>query len=735
MLHSFKSILGAGLLALTGLSAQAFSLIGPFESYQTLELGYARTGLSSPEMVDRGGPKNLGEGYRWNIPVLYYSVDQNFLDYFGSNGLAQIQAAFDAFNALPAASAMSSNLTEFPLEASRVNYRAQALQLYDLKSETMYLITEQVGLASPDRWTWCLRLRYLQEGQSCPNYSYLVIKRNFDPVTQNYSSYVNGTLYTYHIEEHCNVPNNTIEWMSDAIEDPVDPLAFQNTAIASHSVAIGFYFTGWTRDDLGGLRYLLSTTALPNTEPMPPGVQQITTNSVNQFLITQSFADLNRDSLTNDPGTFRSLHPDIVITGTTNYITNFFNTNITTYTTNYPLAPVGTPPTTVSVTNVTPYAATAFAYAYGNLVTNHFFPTTPVTIQTVLQTNNPHAPVGTSITNTVTTTTFANTPSGDYYLLPQGSSNGCDLSILYTQTTNVVVTTNVLDLVSNSPASTNVLAQFQLISFTNYSLVYNLVQCPDGGVALRRGINKVTFVRRDFDSLLGQFFIPVTNAFSTREVQNNTEVGRSYRRIVQQPDFLVSAADLASGKFHPQYNRSRPIFVSATNAYPGLAGPGILQSSPRLMFTFDKGGDTLVNTFNPSVGSSTLTEAGATEQFHWGSFDGTTNEPVVYPSTLSIRSLEDQLILRVANPAVPAGKVGTAFSYLLQGGGGQAPYSWAFVPNQFGLPSGLPPGLTLQSGGQITGTPTTAGSFTFVVRMTDAGSRAVEQPLTITVNP
>ena len=36
----------------------------------------------------------LGEEYRWNVPVLTYAFDQSFLDYFGSNGVAAVEKAF-----------------------------------------------------------------------------------------------------------------------------------------------------------------------------------------------------------------------------------------------------------------------------------------------------------------------------------------------------------------------------------------------------------------------------------------------------------------------------------------------------------------------------------------------------------------------------------------------------------------------------------------------------------------
>jgi hypothetical protein len=63
----------------------------------------------------------------------------------------------------------------------------------------------------------------------------------------------------------------------------------------------------------------------------------------------------------------------------------------------------------------------------------------------------------------------------------------------------------------------------------------------------------------------------------------------------------------------------------------------------------------------------------------------------------------------------PVGKVGTPYSHQVQWkpGTGCPPYSYAVVGGSF------PPGLSLSSGGYITGTPTTAGTYTFYIRQTD----------------
>ena len=140
----------------------------------------------------------MGEEYRWNTPVIYYAFDQSFLDYFGSNGVWAVEQAIAVLNGLTNFSQYSPDLSEVPLETRRVNYRAQALCLLDLKTSALYLTTEELGLTKPDQYVWTLRSRACG---TCPSCTYTVIQRNFDPVTWQPSSYINECLYTYYIEE------------------------------------------------------------------------------------------------------------------------------------------------------------------------------------------------------------------------------------------------------------------------------------------------------------------------------------------------------------------------------------------------------------------------------------------------------------------------------------------------------------------------------------------------------
>ncbi len=67
----------------------------------------------------------------------------------------------------------------------------------------------------------------------------------------------------------------------------------------------------------------------------------------------------------------------------------------------------------------------------------------------------------------------------------------------------------------------------------------------------------------------------------------------------------------------------------------------------------------------------------------------------------------------------PAGVVNTPYQSALQASGGTAPYTWTVTSGT------LPAGLTLSSGGILSGTPTMAGTSTFTAQVQDAaGSRA-----------
>lgn len=714
-------------------SASAFSMLGNFDDWQVDSIAYQTrfSGFNEgPAIWDDaplGGPMNLGEEFRYNIPILNYAFDQSFLDYFGSNGVYAVEQAFAILNNISNVSSYSSTLAEVPLEATRLNYRASALGLLDLKSAALHFLVEQMGLADPVRYTWTLRARALPPGAECPAYDYLVIKRNFNPITWEPSSYVNATLYSYFIGEFC--PDDD---QAEAFETRVDPLSQFYTAVASPNLWYGSFFTGLTRDDVGGLRYLLRTNNI-NFEGAPLGSTVIaggfTNTNLRQLLTTSNLATLVFQSLTNSPAALQALYPGLILTGNTTTFTNVVSTNVISYFTNFPYSPAGSPASLVVVTNYSTNVEPRFHYTFGNVVTNHFYTNGIAILRDTTVGPAPFAPSGSGILSTNSKDTVVFSPvTGDYYLLPPDL---CGYSIVNTQLVTVFPITNNVVVSTNDPAVTNLNSQSfsrdVITYFTNYILVVDPIECPADGPALHAGIEKVTFARRSFDSLLGQFFDPVTNRFQLTMVTNNLGIVQTYERIVTQPDILISADDLVTDPTVWPFGLdgiNRTIIFNANNALPNLPGPGLIE--PTMNMTFNKVGPAFFNS-----GPFFIDEASSLPSFVWGSFDGSTNAPVIYPSGTSIVDYESQVLMQVTTTSLSDGAVGVAYGDQLQGSGGQPPYSWSLAAGS----TILPPGLTLASSGSISGTPTEAGTFKFTVILTESGARSVAADLSIKINP
>jgi len=84
------------------------------------------------------------------------------------------------------------------------------------------------------------------------------------------------------------------------------------------------------------------------------------------------------------------------------------------------------------------------------------------------------------------------------------------------------------------------------------------------------------------------------------------------------------------------------------------------------------------------------------------------------PATASITVTAPTLAITPASGALPDGTVSTAYSQSIAAANGTAPYSYAVTAGA------LPAGLTLNSGGQLSGTPTANGTFNFTITATDA---------------
>lgn len=736
------------------------------------EVGNGVLGLGTGISDDMGTPKNIGEGYRRNTPVLYYSFDASFLNFFGPDGAAEVDKAMAMYNSVSNVSTYSADLSEFPTESRRVNDRAATDSLLDIRSVTLGLMTEQLGFWEPVRWVWALHARLHLSGTGIPpcpgGMDYAVIRRNLDivpssPSNYQYSSYVNGVLYSYAIFEGC-VTTPT----ADAVEFPVNPLPDgvngPFSAVADFSslwyngLTPGVFYTSLTRDDIGGLRYLIRQNNRAR-ETAGARVTEFVTNDVPQAITTQDLNLFAAQARTNDAAGLLALYPGLIINSTTNIFGLQITTNITEILINSPLDPAGSLPShPLFTTNYTTNLTTFFVHTFANLVTNTYSKQGIVGEVTLGLTNAPFAIAGTL--PTVTTNVkpvVVNGVFGDFFLLP---TNLCGAQVLSNLLTTVVATTNPPTAAVAAVGVTNLAVTFtpgSVTFFTNHALVYLPVTCPVDPVGTFGGVEHIQFIRRDYDSLINQAWDPVTNDYTLMELTNSTIIPRRVQRAVPRPDFLFTAADLVGNTAFSYSNTVAGATESLTvtlngfgkydvfrtinynqNARPSnLAGPGTIESPlilPTLMI-FNKIGPLYLNSNDLLTTNSSFFLDETTQvpflALSWASFDGTTNAPEVYPNGTSISQLETLLTgPQPTTSGIPSANVGASYSVQLTATGGQPPYTWSLAPGSPGLPAGL----ALTSDGLISGTPTGPSAiYDFTVRVTDSTGafRDIQYSLTV----
>lgn len=83
----------------------------------------------------------------------------------------------------------------------------------------------------------------------------------------------------------------------------------------------------------------------------------------------------------------------------------------------------------------------------------------------------------------------------------------------------------------------------------------------------------------------------------------------------------------------------------------------------------------------------------------------------------------------ITTASLDDGTTGVAYNERLFASGGEQPYAWSLAPGS----DPLPPGLGLSGSGDIGGTPTAVGTYSFTVRVTDAGLQSATKVLSIRV--
>ena len=81
----------------------------------------------------------------------------------------------------------------------------------------------------------------------------------------------------------------------------------------------------------------------------------------------------------------------------------------------------------------------------------------------------------------------------------------------------------------------------------------------------------------------------------------------------------------------------------------------------------------------------------------------------------------------ITTTSLPGGKVGTPYSQTLTATGGTPPYT-------FSLSAGsLPPGISIAASGLLSGSPTSGGTYSFTILVTDSASATATEPFTLVI--
>jgi hypothetical protein len=203
-----------------------------------------------------------------------------------------------------------------------------------------------------------------------------------------------------------------------------------------------------------------------------------------------------------------------------------------------------------------------------------------------------------------------------------GTGGGSPWNPVFAPSTNALGATNVI----TAPVGTNFIAD----------------------PVIRGGVDKIRFVRLNYDSLVGQALTPVLDSWTDAYITNGVLRSQAVLRWVVLPDILFSAADFTGdggalpgaspGAIARNASFRNEWALNTSLAAPQNAGPGTVQ--PGIIITYNTVGPMLFNgpwPFN-------LSEDTGIPFVLWGSFDGTTNAPVLYPNSITIGDLE-QLIL------------------------------------------------------------------------------------------
>jgi Putative Ig domain len=248
---------------------------------------------------------------------------------------------------------------------------------------------------------------------------------------------------------------------------------------------------------------------------------------------------------------------------------------------------------------------------------------------------------------------------------------------------------------------------------------------------------------------------PTTASLASGSIQHFTAMvsGTSYTSVI----WSVTAGTISDGGsfIAPTVTRTTNVTVTATSAADTA-------KKASAIVTVSPSGSTTVSVV-VSPGSATLT-SGESQQFS-AAVQGTGNTAVMWSATSGIVSSSGMFTapavtsntsvtvtatsaadttkkssasvavapstttaaLAITTSGLPGAQSGAAYAYPISATGGTLPYQWTVASGS------LPPGFALSSTGQLAGTTTQTGTFTFTARVADAGNSATSKTFSLAV--
>jgi len=257
---------------------------------------------------------------------------------------------------------------------------------------------------------------------------------------------------------------------------------------------------------------------------------------------------------------------------------------------------------------------------------------------------------------------------------------------------------------------------------------------PDGTVLMAGGINSVTGVTAPAPS---EIYSPATGAFT---LTGAMITGRELPRATElfNGNVLVTGGDdgvniLASTELYYNTVPIAPIVITATTI------PNAFVGQPYVAMALEQNGtgpitwSIVSGTLPPGLAGNTIGTYGVVYGTPTTAGSFTFTAQVTDGHSVATRSFTINVsvaTLVFTSNIMPTGGMGRRYSQPLPVTGGTLPYTATVTSGS------LPPGLALSSVGVLSGTPSSAGSFTFTVKVTDssAPAQSVTQTLTTAVN-